>query len=247
MAAKSSVKILIVEDNPAVLELVRKGMEPCGEIHVATDGTDALLKALEEPPDLIICDFQMPGLTGRQLYEKLRARDATRKIPFIFLAGKTDIEEKLRQFTDGVEDFIVKPFFLRELVARAKKVSDRIHLEKLQSKARKPGVIEGLLEEMNIIDLFTSLEMGQKSCRLTLVKGKDKGEIFFENGQVYDAAFGALTGNEAIYKLAFWNQGNFEIEFGVKPPTRRTTMPTQALLMEALRLIDEANRDQVQS
>ena len=52
----------------------------------------------------------MPGLDGRQHFEKLRGREATRHIPFLFMASRTDIEEKLRPLVDGVEDFIAKPF-----------------------------------------------------------------------------------------------------------------------------------------
>lgn len=247
MAAKAGIRILVVEDNPAVLDLLRKGMETCGDVIAATDGADALLKAIEEKPDLIVSDYQMPGLDGRQLFEKLRARDETKKIPFIFMAGKADIEERLRQFTDGVEDYIVKPFFLREVVVRAKKVVDRLHLEKLQITARRPGVIEGRLEEMNVIDLFQSLEMGSKSCRLTLTRGKEKCEIYLENGQVYDAVLGKIAGDAAVYKVVEWNEGTFEIDFSGKSDQRRTARSTQGLLMEGLRLLDEARRDQVES
>lgn len=247
MAGKSAVKILVVDDNPAVLELLRKGMEACGTVVTSADGADALLKAIEEKPDLIMSDYQMPGLNGRQFYEKVRARDETKKTPFIFLASKGDIEEKLRQYTDGVEDYIVKPFFLREVVARTKKVTDRLHLEKLQTTARRPGVIDGRLEEMNVIDLFQSLEMGQKSCSLTLTHGQEKCQIFLENGQVYDAVLGSTTGDEAVYKAVDWNAGTFEIDFSGKSPQRRTTRSTQGLLMEALRLLDESRRDQAEA
>ena len=247
MAVKIAVKILVVEDNPAVLELVRKGIEALATVITATDGTDALLKALEEKPDLIISDYLMPGLNGFQLYEKLRARQETKKTPFIFLASKSDIDEKLRQFTpDGVEDYIAKPFFLRELVGRTKKVTDRLHLERLQISARRPGVIEGRLEEMNVIDLFQSLEMGQKSCSLTLLRVNEKCQIFCESGQIYDAVCGKVEGDAAVYKVVEWNDGTFEIDFSGKSDKRRTTRSTQGLLMEALRLLDEARRDQVE-
>lgn len=246
MAGKAGIRILLAEDNPAVLDLLRKGMEQCGEIIAATDGADALLKAIEEKPDLIVSDYTLPGLDGKQLYEKLRAREQTKKIPVIFLASKSDIEERLRQFTEGAEDYIAKPFFVRDVVARAKKVTDRLHLEKLQTTARRPGVIDGRLEEMNVIDLFQSLEMGQKSCRLTLSNGKEKCEIYLENGQVYDAVLGNLAGDEAVYKAVEWHQGTFEIDFNGKSDQRRTTRSTQGLLMEALRLLDEARRDQVE-
>jgi len=246
MAAKLAIKILVVEDNPAVLGLLQRGIETWGTVVTATDGADALLKAIEERPDIIVSDYQMPGLNGLQLYERLRARDETRRTPFIFMAAKSDIEEKLRQSADGVEDYVAKPFFLREIVGRTKKVADRLHLERLQTSARRPGVIEGRIEEMNVIDLFQSLEMGQKSCSLTLTQGKDKCRIFLENGQVYDAEMGGVAGDDAVYKVLEWNEGTWEIEFSGKSSKRRTTRSTQGLLMEGLRLIDEAGRDQVE-
>lgn len=245
MAAASKVRILVVEDNPAVLKLVQKGLESCGEVQGAVDGADALLKVVENPPDLIVSDYKMPGLNGRQLYEKLRTREATEKVPFIFVATRADIEERLRPFIEGVEDFIPKPFFLRDLTARVKKVSDRIHLEKLQTSTRRAGVIEGLLEEMNLIDLFQTLEMGQKTCRLTVKSNNaEMCEIYFESGQVYDASLGDLGGDEAVYKMASWSRGSFEIDFNAAPSgQRRTTQSTQGLLMEAMRLLDEAQRN----
>ncbi len=242
MAAKAAIKILVADDNPAVLRLLQDGMESCGTVLIATDGADALLKAIEERPDLIITDYQMPGLSGVALYEKLRAREETRKIPIIFLASKGDIEERLRQYADGVEDYIAKPFFVREVVARAKKVTDRMHLEKLQATARRPGVIDGRLEEMNVIDLFQSLEMGQKTCSLTLSRGNEKCQIYLENGQVYDAAMGSVKGEEAVYKIVEWSEGAFEIDFSGKSSNRTISRSTQGLLMEGLRLMDEARK-----
>src|SRR5246127_5343656 len=161
-----SVKLLVAEDNPMVRNLVSKGLDPFCEVLVANDGADALLKVVDDPPDVILCDYNMPGLNGRQLFEKLRGREATRHIPFLFMASRTDIEEKLRPLVDGVEDFIAKPFLVKDLVRITKKVLDRIHLEKLQKRASRPGVIQGRLEEMSMTDLLQSLEMGKKSCRL---------------------------------------------------------------------------------
>jgi CheY-like chemotaxis protein len=90
------IQILIVDDNPLVRELMCRRLEPLCTIMSATDGADALLKAIDNPPDLILSDFRMPGLDGRQLFEKLRGREGTRHIPFIFVASRGDIEEKLR-------------------------------------------------------------------------------------------------------------------------------------------------------
>src|SRR2546430_17066440 len=150
---KSAVRLLLADDNPMVRGLIVKGLEPFCEGEVCKDGADALLKVVDSPPDVILSDYKMPVLDGRQLFEKLRARDSTRHIPFLFMASRPDIEERLRPLVDGVEDFITKPFLVKDLIRIAKKVIDRLHLEKLQKSASRPGVIQG------------RLEIGRASCR----------------------------------------------------------------------------------
>lgn len=241
--AMKEVKVLIVDDNALILNLLTKGLAPLCEVRRAADGADALLKIVDDSPDLVVCDYRMPGLDGRQLYEKVRARAQTQKIPFIFLASQSDIEEKLRPLVEGVEEFISKPFFLRDLVRRTRKVIDRIQLEKLQNRAARPGVIQGRLEEMGILDLMQSLEMGQKSCQLTLRRGGKTCEIFFAAGQCQDARMGKLDGEPAVYEAVKWTDGDFELNFNAAPSRKTITRGTTGVLMEALRLMDEGNRD----
>jgi CheY-like chemotaxis protein len=246
-APAKTVKLLVAEDNPMVRDLVAKGLEPFCEVMIAADGADALLKVIDEPPDIILCDYNMPGLNGRQLFEKLRSREATRHIPFLFMASRTDIEERLRPLIEGAEDFISKPFLIKDLVRSAKKVVDRLHLEKLQKQASRPGVIQGRLEEMSMIDLLQSLEMGQKSCRLVVQKGAERAELYFASGQCRDAKINDLAGDDAVLKVVLWTEGEFEIDFNAANASTAitTTRTTTGLLMEAMRLLDEANRDTV--
>jgi CheY-like chemotaxis protein len=248
-ASSKTVKLLLADDNPLIRDLVSKGLDPFCEVMIAADGADALLKVIDDPPDVILCDFKMPGLDGRQLFEKLRGREATRNIPFLFMASRADIEERLRPLVDGVEDFIAKPFLLKDLVRSAKKVIDRLHLEKLQKRASRPGVIQGRLEEMSMIDLMQSLEMGQKSCRLVVQKGGEQAELFFGSGQCRDAKIGEIQGDDAVYKVLLWTDGEFEIDFNAANASDRTTTTrsTTGLLMEAMRLMDESNRHAVSS
>jgi len=195
---------------------------------------------------LIITDYRMPGLDGRQLFEKLRGREQTRNIPFLFLASRGDIEEKLRPLVEGAEDFIPKPFFIKDLLGRVKKVVDRLRLEKLQNKAARPGVIEGRLEELSIADLMQSLEMGQKSCRLTVRRGSEQCEMFFSAGQCKHARRGDVEGEEAVFPVVHWTEGEFEIDFTGNSDQTTITRSTAALLMESMKLLDEAN-SQVES
>jgi CheY-like chemotaxis protein len=243
MTALKDVKVLVVDDNALILDLLMKGLAPHCEAHAAGDGADALLKIVDDPPDLILCDYRMAGLDGRHLYDKLRARKQTKQIPFIFLASRADMEEKLRPVVEGVEEFIVKPFFLKDLIRRTKKVIDRLALEKLQSRATRPGVIQGRLEEMSILDLMQSLEMGQKSCRLTIRHQDETCEMFFSAGQCADARLGSVEGEEAVYRVVRWPAGEFEIDFNSSPQRATISRTTTGLLMEALRLMDENQRD----
>src|SRR6202163_1286846 len=248
-AVGKSVKLLVADDNPLVRDLIIKGMEPYCEVETASDGADALLKVIDTPPDVILCDYKMPGLDGRQLFEKLHGRETTRHIPFLFMASRADIEERLRPLVDGVEEFIPKPFIVKDLVRITKKVIDRLHLEKLQKRASRPGIIQGRLEEMSMTDLLQSLEMGQKSCRLAVHKGDEQGELYFNSGQCHDAKIGKLEGDEAVYKVILWTEGEFEIDFNAANASQRntTTKNTTGLLMEAMRLMDEASRDAVET
>jgi len=237
------VRVLVVDDNALILDLLMKGLAPHCQTSAAADGADALLKIVDDPPDLILCDYRMAGLDGRQLYEKLRARQQTRHIPFIFLASRSDVEEKLRPIVEGVEEFVVKPFFLKDVIRRTKKVIDRLALEKLQNRAIRPGVIQGRLEEMSILDLMQSLEMGQKSCQLTIRRDGEACEMFFTSGQCADAKLGSVEGEEAVFQVVRWPAGDFEIDFNSTASRSTISRTTTGLLMEALRLIDESQRD----
>jgi CheY-like chemotaxis protein len=207
-------------------------------VSVAIDGADALLQAVDDPPDLIVADFKMAGLDGRQLCEKLHGRAATRLVPFIFVASRGDIEEKLRPLVVA-EDFLAKPSFVSELVRLVKKVVDRVRLEKLQKRATRPGVIQGRLEEMGVTELMQSFEMGQKSCRLALRRGEQSCDLYFSSGQCKDAQLGDLEGDAAVFRAIHWTDGEFEIDFSASSNRTTTTRSTTGLLMEAMRLMDE--------
>src|ERR1700719_4745419 len=209
-APSQNVQVLIVDDNPMIRDLMCRGMESHCEVISSSDGADALLKSIDNPPDLIISDFRMPGLDGRQLFEKLRGRENTRNIPFIFVASRGDIEEKLRPSVGGgVEEFIPKPFFIADLVRQTKKIVDRLHLEKLAKHASRPGVIQGRLEEMSVTELMQSLEMGQKSCKLTLRHKGESAELYFVAGQCKHAQLGAAEGDGVVYQTVNWSAGEF--------------------------------------
>lgn len=239
----SNIKVLLVDDNPMVLEMLRQALAQFSSVSTLTDGADALLRAIDDRPDLIISDYSMQSMDGKQLVTKLKGRSTTASIPVILMASKTDITEKLKVVQDTVEDFIEKPFFLKEAAARIKKVVDKISLEKMAREAPGESVLRGSLAQMNAMDLLQSLDMGHKTCSLTLNNNGEKCQMFFNDGQINHATYGELKGDEAVYKVLTWTGGNFEINFTGSSPQQTTTRSTQGLLLEGLRLLDESNRD----
>jgi CheY-like chemotaxis protein len=237
----SALKILVVDDNPTILNLICRSLETCGELITATDGADALMKAIEVKPDMIISDFSMPVMNGRALFEKLHARPETQDIPFVFVASQKEIDEHLRGVVDGVEDYFVKPFFVRDLARQAHRISTRL----LQQKMEKTGgaAVSGRLSEMSLLDWMTSLEQGRKTCALVLRSGNEQCILYFQEGQVNHAEYGKAVGDEAVFRVLRWTEGDWELDFSKTSKQHTTTMSTQGLMMEGLRLLDEANRD----
>ncbi|HEY8669481.1 MAG TPA: response regulator [Terriglobales bacterium] len=242
---KSNVKVLLVDDNPMVLGMLRDALTPLAHVTTAGDGADALLKAVEDAPDLLVSDYRMPGMDGRQLVEKLKGRPATAGVSVVLLATKSDISEKLALQDHPADDFVEKPFFLKEATHRIKRVIDKIALEKMAKASSSDGLVRGNLTQMNVIDLVQSLEMGRKSCLLTLTQNNnnERCEMYFNQGQVSHAVYGSLTGDPAVFKVLRWTGGNFQINFSGKSNQQSTTLNTQGLLMEGLRLLDESRRD----
>ncbi len=223
--------------------MLRISVSQFSSVTTLTDGADAMLKAIDDKPDLIIADYTMEAMDGRQLVQKLKSRSATANIPVILMASKTDITEKLKVLQDTVEDFIEKPFFLKEAAARIKKVVDKISLEKMAREAPGESTLRGSLAQMNVMDLLQSLDMGHKTCALTLSNNGDRCQMFFSDGQINHATYGDLKGDDAVFKVLSWTGGNFEINFNGSSAEQTVTRSTQGLLLEGLRLLDESNRD----
>ncbi len=118
--------ILIVEDEPAIAELLAINLEFAGHRAVrAIDAEQALAMIQHELPDLILLDWMLPGMPGVRLAEKLRAEECTREIPIIMLTARGDEADKVRGLETGADDYITKPFSPKELIARIKAVMRR--------------------------------------------------------------------------------------------------------------------------
>jgi len=120
-------RVLIVEDEHDIAGLIKHTLERTGdtEAHVVGSGDAALKSVSEEPPDLIILDLNLPVVGGVEVCRILRARSDSRHIPIIMLTARTGENDRVGGFESGADDYVTKPFSLRELSARVKAVLRR--------------------------------------------------------------------------------------------------------------------------
>ncbi len=120
-----SMKILVVEDEPKVAAYLKKGLEESGyEIDLANDGLKGLEFVRKNSYDIVLLDLIMPHLNGIELSYKIKSISPT--TPIIMLTALSSTEDKLDGFEAGADDYLVKPFEFRELLARIKVVSKRL-------------------------------------------------------------------------------------------------------------------------
>jgi len=125
MGNKHPYTVLVVDDNLMNLKLIEKSLSKEGyKIFCADNGPDARAIALEEKPNLILLDIEMPGENGFDVITKLKDNSETNSIPVIFLTGVIEVDSKLKGFDLGAVDYITKPFHPLEVLARV-----RIHLK----------------------------------------------------------------------------------------------------------------------
>jgi hypothetical protein len=103
--------------------------------------------------------------------------------------------------------------------------------------------IKGKLSEISVIDWMQTLEQGRKSCALMLRSGGETCAVYFSDGSVTHAVCGDLKGDAAVFKALTWMDGDWEVDFQKNSPEHTTTMSTQGLMMEGLRIFDENNRE----
>ena len=124
-------RLLLVEDDPALAELVEFRFRAEGyEVVRTDDGDEALLLAAEEAPDAIILDWMIEGTSGIEVCRRLKMRPETRGIPIIMLSARAEEVDRIRGLETGADDYVVKPFSPRELLARVKAVLRRTGHEK---------------------------------------------------------------------------------------------------------------------
>lgn len=119
--------VLIVEDDDAIVTMLTFNLERAGfDTRVTDDGDEVLLMIAERKPDVILLDWMLPGMSGIELCERIRKKEATSKIPIIMISARGDEGDRIEGLERGVDDYLVKPFSPKELIARINAVFRRV-------------------------------------------------------------------------------------------------------------------------
>jgi two-component system OmpR family response regulator len=125
-------KVLLIEDELKIAEFVTKGLRDSGaQVTHVTDGVTGLKVALQDEHDVLVLDIMLPAMNGIELMQELRQKGNTR--PIIVLSAKIDLEDRLESFEKGANDYLPKPFYVEELIARIRAIKHRALNEKPSS------------------------------------------------------------------------------------------------------------------
>ena len=119
-------KILVVDDDPSINELIKVNLEIAGYSVIQTfNGIDAFAAAKQELPDLIVLDVMMPEVDGYTVAQRIRQTDIIKNTPIIMLTALSQLDDKVKGFDIGVDDYLVKPFEMQELLVRVRALLKR--------------------------------------------------------------------------------------------------------------------------
>jgi DNA-binding response OmpR family regulator len=114
-------RVTVVDDDEAIGPAIRLLLEPEGfSVEAPGDGQAALPSLLREPPDLVILDVNMPGMSGWELCAILRRQSATREVPILFLTGRHEVKDRITAMQFGASDYLSKPFTPEELLQKVR-------------------------------------------------------------------------------------------------------------------------------
>src|SRR5438445_7204941 len=155
--------LLLVDGDTKSLRVLEVSLKKAGfNVTTAVNGADALAKVETSAPDLIISDTKMAEMDGFELVERLKQNNDWAPIPFIFLTSQSDVEDKIRGLELGVEDYLTKPIYIKEIVTRV-----NILLQKKQRAGfedKRDGVrFAGRVADMPVVDVIQTIEISRKS------------------------------------------------------------------------------------
>jgi DNA-binding response OmpR family regulator len=236
--------LLLVDGDARSLRVLEVSLKKAGfNVTTAVHGKDALDKVRTARPDLIISDTDMPEMDGFTFCKQLKADPDCAEIPFIFLTDQLSIERKIQGLELGVEDYLTKPIYIKEIITRVRLLLQKHQRAGIEARRDQRTRFAGRLADMGVVDLIQTIEVSRKSGLIHFHADDGRhAELYFRDGKVIDAEAGALQGEDAVYRLLTWSDGEFEVVFRSVRRKEVITISSQALLMEGMRRLDEWGR-----
>jgi DNA-binding response OmpR family regulator len=186
--------ILIIEDNPDIADSIRYNLERDGSFvaQVALTGEEGLNIAIGRghskhtgrtgdltgsTPDLILLDLNLPGMSGFELCRRFRAEEETRRTPIIMLTARTEEGDKVHGLDLGADDYITKPFGVRELVARVRAALRRSGYEDRSPKSYDDGLLKIDYADFSVTCQGRSVKLTRKEFALLAILSRNEGRV----------------------------------------------------------------------
>ena len=182
--------VLVVEDEDALAELLQYNLKKEGfRVSMAADGEEAMMLVEERQPDVVLLDWMLPKVSGIEVCRRLRNRQETRNLPIIMLTARGEEADRIRGLDTGADDYIVKPFLMKELFARVRAV-----LRRIRPGLAEDRVVVGDISIDRVAHRVTRLEievhLGPTEFRLLDYLMQHPGRVFSRE-QLLDAVWGS--------------------------------------------------------
>lgn len=207
------------------------------------DAQDAYQFCLSNHPDLIIFDVHVGGLDGLNFFRQIKNQYSTHRIPVMLVTTEKAYNKRIELMEMGVDDFISKPFYPEEVVARVINIFQEYKPVRSVTQKVDRGFV-GNLKEMNLIDLIQTMELGKKSGIINLNRGDKEGQIYVNKGKIVDAIVEDYDNVQRAYlHLLTWIEGSFYIIFQDIDLDNPLTDDMQTLFSEGIKVIDQWRKE----
>lgn len=178
-------KILVVDDDVAINELIKVNLELAGyNVVQAYDGIKGFALAKQELPSLVVLDVMMPEVDGFTVAKRIRQNDDTKDVPIIMLTALSQLNDKVKGFDIGVDDYLVKPFEVEELLVRVRALLKRTKQIPISASTR--DILT--LGEITLLPEQYSVQIGEKQAKLTPIEFDIFNLLFQNHGNMVSSA-----------------------------------------------------------
>ncbi len=176
-------KVLIIDDEIHIVELLKFNLEMSDyEVDFAYDGFDGFIKIKENKPDIILLDWMLPAISGIEMLKKIRSDKSLDQIPVIMLTAKNMENDKIEGLQVGADDYITKPFSVKEVLARITSVLRRYNITQISTETiLTSGKLKLDLEKHEVIKNGNKIELTFKEFELLRILLENKGKVISRN------------------------------------------------------------------